>query len=213
MFVHGSREPFMGVWNPHTNTGTVHFAEYEELPAKKIWSWGVDADGLDWRKALSDNNSAYLEVQARPVSQPGNLCIPRAAANDTVLANTGCRCARSAESLVRIWRESRDSVRRESEVYRRINVNQAYPWRSDFHFRRQSASISGKDRPRARAYMDARGPERGQPGKYTIEIKDAKGIVLLRQTEGVYDWTPSRGYHRWAAAGISHPRARQAQLR
>ena len=55
---------FMGVWNPHTNTGTVHFAEYEELPAKKIWSWGVDADGLDWRKALSDNNSAYLEVQA-----------------------------------------------------------------------------------------------------------------------------------------------------
>ena len=31
---------------------------------KKIWSWGVDADGLDWRKALSDNNSGYLEVQA-----------------------------------------------------------------------------------------------------------------------------------------------------
>ena len=64
MFVHGSREPFMGIWNPHTNTGTVHFAEYEELPAKKIWSWGADADGLDWRKALSDNNSSYLEVQA-----------------------------------------------------------------------------------------------------------------------------------------------------
>ena len=42
----------------------MHFAEYEELPAKKIWSWGVDADGLDWRKALSDDNSAYVEVQA-----------------------------------------------------------------------------------------------------------------------------------------------------
>ena len=55
---------FMGVWNPHTNTGTVHFAQYEELPAKKIWSWGVDADGLDWRKALSDDNSGYLEIQA-----------------------------------------------------------------------------------------------------------------------------------------------------
>src|SRR5205823_10375777 len=49
---------------PKTNTGTVHFADYFELPAKKIWSWGVDADGLDWRKALSDNNSAYVEVQA-----------------------------------------------------------------------------------------------------------------------------------------------------
>src|SRR6266571_5181624 len=42
----------------------VHFADYAELPAKKIWSWGVAADGLDWRKALSDNNSAYVELQA-----------------------------------------------------------------------------------------------------------------------------------------------------
>src|SRR5437868_960842 len=64
LFVHGSREPFMGVWNPHTNSGTVHFAQMDELPAKKAWSWGADADGLDWRKALSDNNSAYVEVQA-----------------------------------------------------------------------------------------------------------------------------------------------------
>src|ERR1700722_15251789 len=64
LFVHGSREPFMGVWNPHTNTGVVHYAEYAQLPAKKIWSWGTDPDGLDWRTALSDNNSAYVEVQA-----------------------------------------------------------------------------------------------------------------------------------------------------
>ena len=63
-FVHGSHEPFMGIWNPHTETGTAHYAEYRELPGKKIWSWGVDAGGLDWRKALSDNDSAYVEVQA-----------------------------------------------------------------------------------------------------------------------------------------------------
>ncbi len=64
LFVHGSHEPFMGVWNPHTQTGVAHFAEYRDLPAKKIWSWGVDASGLEWRTALSDNNSAYAEVQA-----------------------------------------------------------------------------------------------------------------------------------------------------
>jgi tetratricopeptide (TPR) repeat protein len=63
-FVHGSREPFMGIWNPKTQTGTVHYAEYSDLPAKKIWSWGADADGLGWRKALSDNDSAYDEIQA-----------------------------------------------------------------------------------------------------------------------------------------------------
>src|SRR3984893_6574190 len=64
LFAHGSREPFMGIWNPRTQTGTVHFADYAELPSKKIWSWGADADGLDWGNELSDTNSAYVEVQA-----------------------------------------------------------------------------------------------------------------------------------------------------
>jgi tetratricopeptide (TPR) repeat protein len=64
LFVHASREPWMGVYHPHTQTGVAHYAEYAELPGKKIWSWGVDADGLDWRRALSDDNSGYVEVQA-----------------------------------------------------------------------------------------------------------------------------------------------------
>src|SRR6185437_16425522 len=63
-FAHGSHDTFMGIWNPKTNTGTAHFSAYKDLPAKKIWSWGADADGLAWRKALSDNQSAYVEVQA-----------------------------------------------------------------------------------------------------------------------------------------------------
>src|ERR1039458_10169771 len=63
-FIHGSREPFMGIWNPQTQTGTVHFAEFREVPGKKIWTWGVDPAGLGWRTALSDNESAYAEVQA-----------------------------------------------------------------------------------------------------------------------------------------------------
>lgn len=63
-FAHDSHEPFMGVWNPKTNSGTAHFAEFKDLPAKKVWSWGADAEGLAWRKALSDNESAYVEVQA-----------------------------------------------------------------------------------------------------------------------------------------------------
>ncbi len=64
LFAHGSREPFMGVWHPSTRTGVVHYSSPEDAPTKKIWSWGGDADGLDWRKALSDDDSAYVEVQA-----------------------------------------------------------------------------------------------------------------------------------------------------
>jgi tetratricopeptide (TPR) repeat protein len=63
-FSHGSREPFMGVYHPRTATGVVHVSSPLDAPTKKIWSWGVDADGLDWRKALSDDESAYVEVQA-----------------------------------------------------------------------------------------------------------------------------------------------------
>ena len=63
-FAHGSREPFMGVYHPRTQAGTVHYAEPSEAPAKKIWAWGVNDDGLLWRERLSDDNSAYVEVQA-----------------------------------------------------------------------------------------------------------------------------------------------------
>ena len=63
-FAHATREPFMGVYHPKTQSGVAHFAEIEQVPAKKIWSWGWDDEGKDWRRALSDNESAYLEVQA-----------------------------------------------------------------------------------------------------------------------------------------------------
>ena len=64
LFSHGSREPFMGVYHPRTQSGVAHYSSPVDLPAKKVWSWGSDADGLDWRKALSDNESAYVEIQA-----------------------------------------------------------------------------------------------------------------------------------------------------
>ncbi len=58
VFVHGSREDFMGKWHPHTNAGTAHFAPDEELPAKKIWWWGVEAEGMGGRKAGSEDETA-----------------------------------------------------------------------------------------------------------------------------------------------------------
>src|SRR4029453_5373343 len=41
-----------------------HWADPAELPAKKVWSWGADAEGRDWRRALSDDDSAEGEIQA-----------------------------------------------------------------------------------------------------------------------------------------------------
>ncbi|MCG6954576.1 MAG: DUF6067 family protein, partial [Gemmatimonadetes bacterium] len=63
-FAYGSREPWMAIWHPQSGTGVVHYSSPIDLPAKKIWSWGGDASGLAWRRALSDDNSAYVEIQA-----------------------------------------------------------------------------------------------------------------------------------------------------
>jgi len=62
-FAHGSREPFMAVYHPRTRTGVVEYASMADLPARKVWSWGGDANGRAWRHALSDDSSAYVEIQ------------------------------------------------------------------------------------------------------------------------------------------------------
>ena len=64
LFTHRTREPFVGVYHPRTHSGTVHVASPAELPVHKVWSWGNDQDAAAWRTALSDDDSAYVELQA-----------------------------------------------------------------------------------------------------------------------------------------------------
>ena len=63
----------------------------------------------------------------RTVSQPGNLCLSRAAPSHCTSPNTGCRCARSAESRERILRGSRASARKAGNLSVGFNANQAIP--------------------------------------------------------------------------------------
>jgi tetratricopeptide (TPR) repeat protein len=63
-FSFASSEPYMAVYHSKTDAGVVHYATRTDLPSKKVFSWGSDAEGLGWRKALSDNQSAYVEIQA-----------------------------------------------------------------------------------------------------------------------------------------------------
>ncbi len=63
-FAYGSSETFMGVYSPHTGSGVVHWADFSAVPSKKVFSWGTDRNALDWGNRLSDNHSAYVEVQS-----------------------------------------------------------------------------------------------------------------------------------------------------
>ncbi len=194
LFVHGSREPFMGVWNPHTNTGTVHYADYAQLPGKKIWSWGSDADGLDWRKALSDNNSIYVEVQAGLFRNQETYAFlePRQTISFSEfwmpVREIGGICRANLAGVVNL-------SRRGSVLTASLNVNQAYPG--------AAIRISGGNQTVFEDKTDLK-PERTwsheiasaeQQQKYTFELRDNTGTVLLRQTEGVYDWAPIEDIH------------------
>src|ERR1700731_2684246 len=57
-FISASREPYMAVYHPRTRSGVVHYSSPLDLPTKKIWSWGSDEDGLDWRGAPVDQHRA-----------------------------------------------------------------------------------------------------------------------------------------------------------
>lgn len=196
MFVHGSRENFMGVWNPHTNTGTVHFAEYEDLPAKKIWSWGVDADGLDWRKALSDNQSGYLEVQAGLFRNQETYAFlePR----QVLHFSEYWMPVREIGGIARANRSGVANLSRKgNSLFIGFNANQPIPQASIsiVKEKEKEAVVREKVDVTPEHTWTREIPIASHDAKYTIEVQDSKGTVLLRQTEGEYDWTPASEIH------------------
>jgi len=189
LFVHGSRENFMAVWHPRTNTGTVHFADYVELPAKKIWSWGVDADGLDWRKTLSDNNSAYVELQAGLFRNQETYAFlePRQFIAFTEywmpVRDTGGISRANLAGVVHLERKA-------GILALAFNANRRLPDGTIQISDGENSLLSEKgDLVPERVWKkEIQIPNAGK--KYTFELKNSEGALLLRQTEGEYDWTP-----------------------
>jgi tetratricopeptide (TPR) repeat protein len=199
-FVHGSREPFMGLYHQHTRSGVVHFAEYAELPAKKIWTWGVDADGLDWRDALSDNHSAYAEVQAGLFrNQETYGFLP---------PQKGVRFTEywmPVREIGGITRANLHGVlhlaRKDGALTAALNVNHEI---RDARIRITAGS---------KVLFESRGtltPERGfsqsiagaPAAKCTFELSDGAGAALLVHTEEQYDWTPAAEIRTGPQAGV-----------
>lgn len=189
LFVHGSREPFMAIWNPRTNTGTAHFADYAELPAKKIWSWGVDADGLDWRRALSDDDSAYAEVQAGLFRNQETYAFLEPLQTISFsefwmpVRDTGGISRANLSGIVHLSRT-------ENSVHATLNVNERIAGAS-IHLSDANRSLvqENVDLSPNRTWSREVAAEPGRP--LTFELKNANGATLLRHTEDEYDWTPS----------------------
>lgn len=190
LFVHGSREPFMGVWNPHTNTGVVHYAEYAQLPAKKIWSWGTDPDGLDWRTELSDNNSAYVEVQAGLFRNQETYAFlePRQSIRFSEfwmpVRGIGGISRANLTGVVHLDRQ-------QGALVAGLNVNRAISEATVRILAGGHEVFHEKTDLSPRQTWSHRIEEADSQQKYTFELHDSKGSLMLRQTEGEYDWTPA----------------------
>lgn len=194
LFTHGSREGFMGVWHPATRTGTVHFAEYEGPPAKKIWSWGVDEEGMDWRKALSDDDSGYIEIQAGLFRNQETYAFM--APRHSIHFSEYWMPVREIGGISRANLSGVLSLARHGNaLIAGFNANRVLPKATVSILNGKSRLFSEKvDFAPERAWTHDL-PVLDSQTKYTVEIRNALGAVLIRQKEGAYDWTPESEIH------------------
>ena len=209
-FSYASNEPWMAVIHPKTNAGLVHYSTRTNLPSKKFWSWGSDPDGLKWREALSDNDSAYVEVQAglyrdqetygfldpqqkirfveywMPVQEIGGVtrANPDAALN-AVRKGTQVEVAVEAFRNVpkaKLELRAGDNVLTAAKVVAVENVSLT-PGNT---YRKELGSVPV-----------------GEP--YTITLTDESGNVVLAHTEGKYDYTPKSEIPKELPANYVYP--------
>lgn len=186
-FVHGSREPFMGVYHPATDSGMVHVALHHDMPGKKIWSWGWDDEGKDWRRALSDDQSAYLEVQAGlfrnqetyAFLEPHQLL--RFRETYQPVRKIGGYSRASDEGVVHVRRGEGEALRVGLNVTRAVRGGRIVVREGTATVGEEALTLEPSGAfDRTFVGLTAAGP-------YTVEVQDGSGRVLLAHTEGGYD--------------------------
>ncbi len=189
-FAHGSREPFMGVYHSSTESGMVHVADHHDMPGKKIWSWGWDDEGKDWRRALSDDESAYLEVQAGlfrnqetyAFLEPHQLL--RFRETWQPVRKIGGWSRANDEGVVHLRRGEGNALRIGLNVTRAVRGGRIVVRDGTRTVREEPLSLEPSG-VFDRAYADLTAP-----GPYTVEARDGIGRVLLAHTERRYDVVP-----------------------
>lgn len=70
---------FFGAYDADADRGIVQVADHHKLGGKKAWTWGTWDFGLVSQKNLSDDGSAYIEVQSGPLPTQSDygMLLPR----------------------------------------------------------------------------------------------------------------------------------------
>jgi len=194
-FSYASNEPWMAVYHPKTNAGLVHYSTRTNLPSKKFWSWGSDPDGLKWREALSDNHSAYVEVQAglfRDQETYGFLdpqqkirfveyWMPVREMESVQQANPDAALSITGHA---------NSLNLPVSIDVRVNVFRDFP-NGKVEVLNGEKVIASEVVSLTPSKTYRKEIENLQADKaYTVTLTDGSGKVILTQTDGKYDYTP-----------------------
>jgi tetratricopeptide (TPR) repeat protein len=188
LFTYGTREGFVGVYHPHTSSGTVHVASPAELPTHKVWSWGHDRDAADWRTALSDDDSAYVELQAGLFRNQETYAFLEP--QETVRFAEHWLPVRDLGGITRANVDAVLHMERTAPAHVRIALD---PTRDmpDARIKVRSGTAIGIDTRVALSPREVWRGEVDEAAPVTFELEDAAGHLVMRHTENVFDRTPA----------------------
>jgi tetratricopeptide (TPR) repeat protein len=190
LFTYKTREPFVGVYHPHTSSGTVTVADPADLPVHKVWSWGNDREAATWRTALSDDNSGYIELQSGLFRNQETYAFLEP--EETVHFSESWLPVRDLGGITRANVDAVLFMDRPapSRVALALDVTRDLP---DARVRVRQGSTNLLDRtvnlsPRDvwRATVDT-----VSDGRVTLQVLDAAGKTVLSHTENTFDRTPA----------------------
>ena len=202
----------MGIWNPQTETGAAHYAEYSELPAKKIWSWGADPDGPGLAHGTIRQRQRICRSAGRSVSQPGDVCVSRSRA-DHPLQRVLDAGSRDRRNFAREQGWSCSFRSHGSDVSAALNVNERDSGRANpLTQNGQTLWSETADLTPEKTWSHSVTPK-DAAAKVTFELKDREGKLLLQHTDGKYDWDPESTIKVGPQQIYEHPRRRQQNRR
>ena len=79
LFSHGSREGFMGVYHPVSDSGVVHYSPPADLPAEKVLVLGCQSGCQGLARGPLRRSERVCRGAGRTLQESGDLCLPRAA--------------------------------------------------------------------------------------------------------------------------------------
>jgi tetratricopeptide (TPR) repeat protein len=198
-FAYGSSEPFMGLYSPHTDSGVAHWADPSVVPAKKIFGWGNDSNALDWRRRLSDNSSAYVELQSGLFKD--QVTYQFLEPHQSIHFTEFWMPVRNIGSITRANLNGVVAMERETQPDGKIALKLGFNTNRAVTGAKIVISDGEKNVFEETTSLDPavtwihRIPDVEARKSYTFLLSDAKGETLLKHTEGVYDVVPKNQVH------------------